>query len=325
MGPAPGKVPVCDKPMACDVNGFIQRRFMKTELKNVRHGTFLLLKGDMVCEYLENYGEWSETEVDLYREVLSESSNVIEVGTHIGSHTVPISKICSEGKIVTYEAQRVMHAMLSANLMLNCRTNVIAKHACGWNENTVLELETCNYDDSWNYGNFSVEKGYSFENQFAGETSKDFVPAYRIDDDPHVAVLPTVDFIKLDAEGAELRVLEGAMATIRKHKPVVYVEAVDLGIPKAVREVLEPLGYKGYWFFSLRGRPDSFFGPVNYRDKRSTRMEENSVFVHESSKWVPRGLREIDSTVVPPPDTPAMHRYPMPEGRPPLFTVGKKA
>jgi len=296
---------------------------MKTFLKTLRHGQFLLIEGDMVCGYLARYGEWSETEVDLYRDILSPESNVIEVGAHIGSHTVPISRICCDGKVITYEAQRTIHAMLSANLMLNCRTNVIAKHACGWDENTVLELECCDYSSHWNYGNFSVEKGYSYENQFAGETSKDFVPAWRIDDDPHVASLPTIDFMKLDAEGAELRVIAGAMATIEKHRPAVYVEAVDRGIPMAVREMLEPLGYKGYWFISVRGRPDGFFGPADYAgDPDASRMEENSLFVHESSGWIPRGLREIDAAGVLAPDIPALHRYPLAEGEQSLFRVG---
>lgn len=298
---------------------------MQTEIVKVRHGTFLLLKGDMVCDYQRKFGEWSETEVDLYRDVLNPHSNVIEVGSHIGSHTIPISRICSEGKVITYEAQRVMHAMLSANLMLNCRTNVIAKHACGWDENTVLELEACDYSKEWNYGNFSVEKGYSYENQFKGETTTDLVPALRIDDDPHVARLPSVEMIKLDAEGAELRVLDGAMETIRKHKPVVYVEAVDLSIPRAVRELLTPMGYTGYWFFTLRGRPDSYFGPADYRNRPlASLMEENSVFVPEGSPWKPRGLTQIDDAVKPPTDLPAMHRYPMPEGIEPLFTIGTR-
>lgn len=284
----------------------------------------MLIDGDMVCGYLERFGEWSETEVDLYRDILSADSNVIEVGTHIGSHTIPISRICCNGKVVAYEAQRVMHAVLSANLMLNCRTNVIAKHACGWDENTVLELEICDYSESWNYGNYSVEKGYSDENRFTGTTSRDYVPAYRIDDDPHVAELPTVDLFKLDTEGAEVRVIEGAIETIRKHKPAIYVEAVDRSIPMSAREILEPLGYKGYWFFSVRGRPDSFFGPADYTDDFADRMEENSIFVHECRNWNPRGLREIDSTGIPPPEMPAFHRYPLPEGKRPLFQVGTR-
>lgn len=297
---------------------------MKTRLKRLRHGQFLLLEGDMVCRYQSKHGEWSETEVDLYRDILSAESNVIEVGSHIGSHTIPLSRVCHLGTVITYEAQRFIHALLSANLMLNARTNVIAKHACGWHENTVLELEMCDYSESWNYGNFSVEKGYSYEKQFSGKTTKDFVPAWRIDDDPHVAQLPSVDFIKLDAEGAEMRVLEGAMETIRKHWPIVYVEAVDLRIPEAVRELLGPLGYKGYWFHSVRGRPDSFFGPADYDgDPEASLMEENSIFVHESSDWKPRRLVEIDS-LMPPVDTPALHRYPLPEGRYPLFEVGVK-
>ena len=36
-----------------------------------------------------------------------------------------------------------------------------------------------------------------------------------------------VDFIKIDVESFELKVLQGAENTIRKHKPVMYIEMCD--------------------------------------------------------------------------------------------------
>jgi FkbM family methyltransferase len=61
--------------------------------------------------------------------------------------------------------------------------------------------------------------------------------------------LVDVGFIKIDVEGAEAQVLEGARETIARDKPVLLVEAEERhrsGAVSLVRERLEPLGYEGY-------------------------------------------------------------------------------
>jgi FkbM family methyltransferase len=50
--------------------------------------------------------------------------------------------------------------------------------------------------------------------------------------------------IKVDVEGMEAAVLRGARATLRRHRPAVYVEAATAEAFLAVREVLDPLGYE---------------------------------------------------------------------------------
>lgn len=50
---------------------------MRTFIKDLRWGKFILLRGDMISNYASNYGEWSETEVDLYKLLLRNDSNVL--------------------------------------------------------------------------------------------------------------------------------------------------------------------------------------------------------------------------------------------------------
>ena len=49
-----------------------------------------------------------------------------------------------------------------------------------------------------------------------------------------------VDFIKIDVEWHEYKVIEGAMATIQKFKPIIYLECHDMN----VYPLLLSLGYK---------------------------------------------------------------------------------
>lgn len=65
--------------------------------------------------------------------------------------------------------------------------------------------------------------------------------------------------IKIDVQGAETRVIRGALETIRQHRPVLFVEN-----PEAVAlELLAPLGYRAY---PLRN------GAINAKAARATNV-----------------------------------------------------
>lgn len=72
------------------------------------------------------------------------------------------------------------------------------------------------------------------------------VPRHRLDD----CVRGPVDFIKIDVEGHEAAVLEGARRILAASHPTVLLEAEERHCPGAlarVRGILEPLGYEGYF------------------------------------------------------------------------------
>ncbi|HHF4258532.1 TPA: hypothetical protein ACPOQU_001266 [Haemophilus influenzae] len=71
---------------------------MKTSIYQLKWGTFNLIEGDFISQYAALYGEWSDVEVQFFLENLNSSSNVIEVGSNIGMHAVPIAKTISGGE-----------------------------------------------------------------------------------------------------------------------------------------------------------------------------------------------------------------------------------
>lgn len=65
--------------------------------------------------------------------------------------------------------------------------------------------------------------------------------------------LPRLDLLKIDVEGFELEVLQGAIETLRRHQPVIEFEFLD-GYSKArgltlddYTAILGPLGYSFFW------------------------------------------------------------------------------
>ena len=74
------------------------------------------------------------------------------------------------------------------------------------------------------------------------------VPSLRLDD----VGLTNVTAIKIDVEGAELEVLRGAWATLKRWRPCLSIEIEErhrVGSTRAVPELLRELGYEGWFEF----------------------------------------------------------------------------
>jgi FkbM family methyltransferase len=70
----------------------------------------------------------------------------------------------------------------------------------------------------------------------------------RLDD----VISEPVGFIKIDVEGHELSVLQGALETIRKNRPTLIVESVRSQNPASPEAAIELLRQEGYSAFFLR-------------------------------------------------------------------------
>jgi hypothetical protein len=82
------------------------------------------------------------------------------------------------------------------------------------------------------------------------------VPLVRIDD----LRLTRLKLLKVDVEGIELPVLQGAAETIRALRPVLYVENDRPDRSAALVRFIDSLGYDAYWHRPPLFNPNNFFG-----------------------------------------------------------------
>jgi FkbM family methyltransferase len=176
-----------------------------------RDGKFLYPTNDTyVGKCIAEYGEW---EADLVKKCLTflpQGAVVVEVGSNIGTHTVPIARHIGEtGKIYAIEPQRLIFQLLCANLICNEIYNAYPYHAaCGDKPGEVL-VPDVDIGQEENFGAVRVAGNSGIK-----------VPLMTIDS----LNLDRCDFIKVDAEDFEPQTMLGAYKTIEKYSPVIYLE-----------------------------------------------------------------------------------------------------
>lgn len=231
---------------------------MKTYLKDLRWGKFNLIEGDMISTIASHYGEWSEVEVSVFQTLLTNTDNVIEVGSNIGMHSVPLAKIVSKGKLICFEPQRVIFQQLCCNLALNNLTNVESYRLGVGEHSDTFEIESSDYNTAWNYGSFSLDKGFSTEGNFQGNLKKEQIEVISLDDFSSVAQLDSLALLKIDAEGFDIKVLKGADKTIKRLQPAIFIEAHP-HTNQAIFTHLKGLNYRVFSVASQRYQEKNFY------------------------------------------------------------------
>ncbi len=195
--------------------------------RHAASGQVLLNKNDMyVRGAVEATGEFSEAEVALWRDILLPDDTVMEVGANMGVHTLALSRLAK--RVYAVEPQPFMFQVLCANLALNSVDNVMAWNgACGASGGS-LKVPVLDPRSPQNYGCLNLTQQYD-----EGVS----VPVLAIDS----LVMPRLDLLKLDCEGAELSILMGARQTLLKLRPWVYLEFTENRA--ALLALFEELGY----------------------------------------------------------------------------------
>ncbi|MGX3067301.1 FkbM family methyltransferase [Ursidibacter arcticus] len=238
---------------------------MQTYLKDLRWGKFNLIQGDMISNISAHYGEWSDVEVTIFHSLLTPNANVIEVGSNIGMHAVPIAKAIPQGKLLCFEPQRIIFQQLCCNLSLNNLTNVETYRMGVCDVSEKRWIESCDYSQPWNYGSFSLDKGFSTEAQFNGSFTQEEIDTVRLDDFAPAQRLEQLSLLKIDAEGFDIPVLKGATKLIERLKPAIFIEVHSYSVEKTLA-IIHQLNYEAYWVASQRYQQNNFYNAEKLDD-----------------------------------------------------------
>ena len=169
---------------------------------------------------------WDRMALNLINKYLPDGAVILDIGANVGSHTVYWALERQAKKIYSFEPLGQTFEVLSKNIELNNLQDFVTI------SNKGLSNEKCKAKVRlfWeqNVG------GTSFMKSADGE--HDFVPLDSID------IPEKIDLIKIDVEGHEIEVLEGARDTIYRNKPIIVIETFDK--KERVSNFLFTLGYE---------------------------------------------------------------------------------
>jgi FkbM family methyltransferase len=184
-------------------------------------------------ELLEN-GAFAKSDVDvlfsligLRRKYFGDGLEVIDCGANLGIYAVNwAQRMRGWGRVTAIEAQERIFYALAGNIAINNCFNAKALHAAVSSACGTMRIPALDYQKPASFGSLELKKLARSEN--IGQ-SVDYSDALAIEI-PMISIdsmkLERCDLIKIDVEGMEIDVLEGAVETIQRHRPIIFVETI---------------------------------------------------------------------------------------------------
>lgn len=186
---------------------------------------------------LLEHGSFDKIDVTLLKQLLdlrrSQYGNgviAIDGGANIGVHTIEWARhMIDWGYVISIEAQERIFYALAGNIALNNCFNARALNAALGNIQGNIKIPVPDYTKPASFG--SLELIQSPHNENIGQNID-----YSLDLLTDVAMLtidsfnlPRLDLLKIDVEGMEFEVLEGAKESLKNLKPIIFIEHLKVG------------------------------------------------------------------------------------------------
>lgn len=189
-------------------------------------------------------GVYGELDTKIIREEIHEGDIVIDVGANIGYYTLIFAQLVgSSGKVFAFEPESKNFEILKKNIEINNYPNIVAEQKIVSDKSGIVKL-------------FIAEHGIVGHRINQQKSSQKFIEVESIILDNYIKKLNLdnkINFIKIDVEGSEPKVLEGAKEIMQKSNQLKIFtefnrEAVEeYGIePKEMIDLFYRNGFKIY-------------------------------------------------------------------------------
>lgn len=163
--------------------------------------------------------------LEKFRRHIPINATIIDAGANIGNHSVYFSKICHARSVYAFEPMRQTFKILARNAALNAPEKIKCYNfALGSSDSKADLLQ-------FYPGNIGTAR---VQSSAGGLYEIKPLDAFHF---------PEVQVLKIDVEGAEIDVLEGARQTLARCKPIIWVELLPNYAPKS-DAMLRSLGYE---------------------------------------------------------------------------------
>jgi FkbM family methyltransferase len=186
---------------------------------------------------LQEQQDWFEDEIKFLRVLLQPGQKIIDIGANYGVYTISMAQsIGATGNIWAFEPASITADMLAAGIQANGFDRVTIDRRALSHTSGTAELSL--HDNS---------ELNSLTHDHTGNGKTETVQISTLDECLQRYEWQQIDFMKIDAEGEEINILQGGKEFFAKLSPLVQYEikvsnGVDLNIVKAFAAI----GYDSY-------------------------------------------------------------------------------
>lgn len=218
-------------------------------------------------------GPYEDFQAKVLFSLINVSDTFYDIGANMGFYSLCAAVLNQEIKILSFEPNPDVYKILQINIAKNKLDNIKALHfglGSEMIENIEMYIPPITGTSGGSFINLHPEEGESHSRQVEIKTV-DYISR-------HYNFGP--DLCKIDVEGYEYSVLEGATETLSQHRPTIVIELLRKWLepfghhPQDIVKMLNLIGYKGYAI------ANTSLVPILQID--ASTVETNFVFVHNS-------------------------------------------
>jgi FkbM family methyltransferase len=209
------------------VDGPVAGQPEKSKTVTIYGRTFVISggDGDDYFRHLPDGGDVTDSVMAAIRPHVKPDAVCLDVGANIGLYSLGLSSLAPDGRVYAFEPSPATFAHLESNLERNRATNVVAANLAVSDTTGTVTFHDFSF---FSAGSFSSDDGSLLSSESYGSESFQ-AAATTVDQFVADQDLDRVDLVKIDVEGAELSVLEGAQKTLATHHPTTVLEFNTFG------------------------------------------------------------------------------------------------
>jgi FkbM family methyltransferase len=212
-----------------------------------------------------------DPELRFIKDLVPVGSDAVDVGVYRGVYTSVMAD--SAGKVYAFEPHPHNYAF-SKKALPEEKVKLFTEALSNKNGEAQLQIPV------------EYESAGSISKSFEGRKVHSFKVITKKMDDFN---FKNIGFMKIDAEGHEYEIIDGARNTIAENKPNLIVEIEQRHISRPIQEVFDEIiamGYKGFYYFDGAIHPLASFSWKELQPSEfigvHTNYVNNFMFIHNS-------------------------------------------
>jgi len=174
---------------------------------------------------------------------------LLDVGANVGMYSILAAK-ANGATVYAFEPESQNFSLLTKNIYLNQLEKLVTPYCIALSDTVKLDrlyLSEFKWDGGSSCHSFGAEVGFDLEHRTSAVTQG--CAAWTIDEAVSGGAIEVPDFVKIDVDGFEHKVVQGALQTLQNRKVRSLCVEINTNL-KEHRELVEFLQSMGFYFDS---------------------------------------------------------------------------